>query len=89
MNRRSFFNTMLGTAPVAAATLAMTTHQTSPEPSVEFLEPMCPSCCCLFNVLELVPASTAAERVERGSAPVHTTCQYCGWQGNVTFYRRQ
>lgn len=88
MNRRSFFNTMLGTAPTVAATLAMTPQQAmTPERGLEFLDPQCPRCLAVFDATAQFPYSsnpTAADRC----TPQSMTCR-CGWQGELIFYRRQ
>lgn len=84
MDRRSFFNTMLGSAPVAAATLAMTPP--SPPRGVEFLNPMCPKCLCVFDVTAHFP--NYETRSASGTEPVAVTCR-CGWMGELIFFRRQ
>jgi|KBSSwiStaDraftv2_1062776.scaffolds.fasta_scaffold583527_3 hypothetical protein len=85
MNRRSFFNTMLGTAPVAAATLAMTPP--SPPRGIEFLNPQCPTCLAVFDVTAQFPYASNPTVADRCS-PRAVECR-CGWSGELIFYRRQ
>lgn len=84
-SRRAFLGGLvLGPTSITASQTVVT--QQTPESAVQFLAPMCPACCCLFDVTTIHP--NRETRVADGLKPIAVTCQYCEWQGNVTFFRR-
>ena len=87
--RRFLGGLVLGPASItASATVSVRETQHG---AVEFLNPMCPSCCALFDVTALIPLGpneSFGDRATRGCKPMDVTCR-CEWQGQITFFRRQ
>lgn len=81
MNRRSFFNTMLGTAPVAAASLAMTPK--TPR-AVAIAQPHCPQCMRVLDITAAVRHLSDSERADALQRSLPTSCN-CGWVGEARF----